>query len=93
MRVYTHASCLRHDPGAGHPECPPRLEAVLSALRARWPDADWRDAPAATRDQLRRVHSGAMLASVLGEGGLDPTFVIGGQLLAAGANARLGSGD
>jgi len=30
---------------------------------------------------------------VLGEGGLDPTFVIGGQLLAAGANARLGSGD
>jgi UDP-N-acetylmuramate--alanine ligase len=30
---------------------------------------------------------------VLGEGGLDPTFVIGGQLLAAGANARLGGGD
>jgi UDP-N-acetylmuramate--alanine ligase len=35
----------------------------------------------------------SLLASVLGEGGLDPTFVIGGQLLAAGANARLGSGD
>ena len=32
----------------------------------------------------------SLLASVLGEGGLDPTFVIGGQLLAAGANARLG---
>ena len=34
----------------------------------------------------------SLLASVLAEGGLDPTFVIGGQLLAAGANARLGSG-
>ena len=30
---------------------------------------------------------------MLGEGGLDPTFVIGGQLLAAGANARLGGGQ
>src|SRR3546814_6028053 len=27
----------------------------------------------------------SLLASVLAEGGLDPTFVIGGQLLAAGA--------
>jgi UDP-N-acetylmuramate--alanine ligase len=35
----------------------------------------------------------SLLASVLGEGGLDPTFVIGGKLLAAGANARLGDGD
>ena len=35
----------------------------------------------------------SLTASVLAEGGLDPTFVIGGQLLAAGANARLGSGQ
>ena len=35
----------------------------------------------------------SLLASVLARGGLDPTFVIGGQLLAAGANARLGSSD
>src|SRR6201995_385206 len=35
----------------------------------------------------------SLVASVLAEGGLDPTFVIGGQLLAAGANARLGTGD
>src|SRR5688500_15627762 len=34
----------------------------------------------------------SLTASVLAEGGLDPTFVIGGQLLAAGANARLGRG-
>ena len=35
----------------------------------------------------------SLIASVLAEGGLDPTFVIGGRLLSAGANARLGSGD
>ncbi len=34
----------------------------------------------------------SLVASVLSEGGLDPTFVIGGQLLSAGANARLGLG-
>jgi len=35
----------------------------------------------------------SLVASVLREGGLDPTFVIGGKLLAAGANARLGSSE
>ena len=35
----------------------------------------------------------SLIASILGEGGLDPTFVIGGRLNAAGANARLGKGD
>jgi UDP-N-acetylmuramate--alanine ligase len=34
----------------------------------------------------------SLVASVLGEGGLDPTFVIGGCLLSAGSNGRLGSG-
>ena len=35
----------------------------------------------------------SLVASVLNEGGLDPTFVIGGKLLAADANARLGTGE
>lgn len=35
----------------------------------------------------------SLVASVLAEGGLDPTFVIGGRLNSAGANAKLGSGD
>lgn len=35
----------------------------------------------------------SLIASVLGRGGLDPTFVIGGLLNSAGANARLGAGD
>jgi UDP-N-acetylmuramate--alanine ligase len=35
----------------------------------------------------------SLVASVLAQGGLDPTFVIGGRLISAGANAKLGSGD
>ncbi len=35
----------------------------------------------------------SLVASVLAEGKLDPTFVIGGRLKSADANARLGQGD
>ena len=35
----------------------------------------------------------SLVASVLAAGGMDPTFVIGGRLNAAGANAGLGAGD
>ena len=35
----------------------------------------------------------SLVASVLAESGLDPTFVIGGRLNSAGVNARLGQGD
>jgi UDP-N-acetylmuramate--alanine ligase len=35
----------------------------------------------------------SLVASVLAEAGLDPTFVIGGRLNAAGSNARLGAGE
>jgi UDP-N-acetylmuramate--alanine ligase len=35
----------------------------------------------------------SLVASVLAEGGLDPTFVIGGRLNAAGSHAKLGAGE
>ncbi|PHV12773.1 UDP-N-acetylmuramate--L-alanine ligase [Chitinimonas sp. BJB300] len=35
----------------------------------------------------------SLIASILAEAGLDPTYVIGGKLTAAGSNAKLGSGD
>ncbi|MHB1052053.1 MAG: UDP-N-acetylmuramate--L-alanine ligase [Thiobacillus sp.] len=35
----------------------------------------------------------SLVASILGEAGMDPTYVIGGRLTAAGVNARLGQGD
>jgi UDP-N-acetylmuramate--alanine ligase len=35
----------------------------------------------------------SLVASALAEGGLDPTFVIGGRLVSAASNARLGAGE
>ena len=35
----------------------------------------------------------SLITSVLAEGGLDPTYVIGGLLNSSGSNARLGSGN
>lgn len=35
----------------------------------------------------------SLIASVLAEAGMDPTFVIGGRLEAAGSHAKLGQGD
>ena len=35
----------------------------------------------------------SLIASVLAEGGLDPTYVIGGRLTSSASNARLGAGD
>ncbi len=56
--VYTHAACLRHVPGPGHPESPARLEAVLEALRgADFEALEWRDAPQGALEHLRLIHT------------------------------------
>jgi acetoin utilization deacetylase AcuC-like enzyme len=79
VRLYTHPACLRHSGGEGHPESPARLAAVIEALEAagNLPTRDWREAPQATRAQLRRVHDAALVATVLdlpvqGQRRLDP---------------------
>jgi acetoin utilization deacetylase AcuC-like enzyme len=67
VRLYSHAACVAHDPGAGHPECPARLQAVLDAVSSAFPDLPWHDAPLATRAALERVHAPALVAHVLDE--------------------------
>jgi len=42
---------------------------------------------------MAKTTTTSLVASVLAAGGLDPTFVIGGRLNSAGANAQLGQGD
>ncbi|MHA6205241.1 histone deacetylase family protein [Dyella soli] len=67
MRLYTHASCLQHDPGPGQPESPARLRAVLQALdEDRFAALDRVEAPHATREQLLRVHTAAHVDRILG---------------------------
>jgi acetoin utilization deacetylase AcuC-like enzyme len=52
-----HPSSFEHDTG-GHPESAARLRAVEAALDAAgWPGLERLEAPAATTEQLRRVHS------------------------------------
>jgi acetoin utilization deacetylase AcuC-like enzyme len=97
--LYTHAACLEHDPGQYHPECPARLEAVLSALSApEFAALDRREAPQAALDDLLRVHPrqfvDRLLAAVpqAGHVGVDADTVMSPQsgeaaLRAAGAVA------
>lgn len=65
-RLYTHADCLRHDPGAGHAETPMRLSAVLQALdHDRFAALDRVEAPLAEMAQLERVHTRDHIAHIL----------------------------
>jgi UDP-N-acetylmuramate--alanine ligase len=63
----------------------PRAEMLAELMRFRYSIA-----VAGTHGKTTTT---SLVASVLAEGGLDPTFVIGGRLKSADANARLGQGD
>jgi acetoin utilization deacetylase AcuC-like enzyme len=54
----THSSCLQHEMGPDHPECPDRLTAIADELAASGlePRLVRHEAPAATIEQLARVH-------------------------------------
>ncbi len=65
MRIYSHPACLAHDTGPGHAECPERLSAVTDALHAAFPQLKWHQAPRASRGQLLRAHTPALLEQVL----------------------------
>jgi acetoin utilization deacetylase AcuC-like enzyme len=57
----THADCLRHEMGAGHPECPDRLKSVNDEMRSSGVLESLRclEAPLATPADLKRVHRAA----------------------------------
>ncbi len=63
---YTHALCVKHDMGQGHPECPERLGAIWDRLLATGVADALRvhEAPVAAEPDLRRAHDGLLLSSV-----------------------------
>ncbi len=65
----THPDCLRHDMGGGHPECPERLRAVSSALRAAglFERLQNLEAPLADPVDLMRVHSERYVARIFAD--------------------------
>jgi acetoin utilization deacetylase AcuC-like enzyme len=76
MGLYlAHPSSFEHDTGT-HPENAARLRAVEETLDdAGWPGLERVEAPAATREQLRRVHSDAHID------GLEEFCANGGGLI------------
>jgi acetoin utilization deacetylase AcuC-like enzyme len=74
LPVFTHPDCLKHDPGADHPETPARLKAVLTRLRSE-PGIELREAQPAARDPLLAVHPATYLA------GLEAMSARGGGVL------------
>ena len=63
----------------------PRAEMLAELMRFRY--------SIAVGGTHGKTTTTSLVASVLAEGGLDPTFVIGGRLKSADANARLGQGE
>jgi acetoin utilization deacetylase AcuC-like enzyme len=81
--LFTHPSCLQHDPGSYHPECPARLEAVLQALGApEFRSLGRREAPEADLEDIARVHPRQYIERILaavpksGHAGLDADTVL-----------------
>ena len=64
--IVTHAACLEHFAGPGHPERPERLAAILDALRASQElhDTAWIDAPRAAVEAIAAVHDRGLFDSV-----------------------------
>ncbi len=64
--IISHADCLLHDMGPGHPECAQRLTAIQDQLIARGIDMLLRhiDAPRAERSELLRVHDADYVDSI-----------------------------
>lgn len=62
----THPSSLKHDMGAGHPECPARVQAIHDQLIASGllKLLDQYEAPAASKEQLARVHTHDYIESI-----------------------------
>ena len=95
--LITHAACLRHETTPGHPERPARLAAVLKHLRETGlvDDMTVRDAPAAPRAALRRIHRATYLDELerrtpaVGLARLDADTALGPQSLRA---ARIAAG-
>ena len=91
----THADCLKHDMGTGHPECPDRLHAVNGQMHASGviDHVATFDAPMAHPDVLKRVHRPEYVDSIFerapsqGYAQLDPDTAMNPHSLNAALRA------
>jgi acetoin utilization deacetylase AcuC-like enzyme len=93
--LFTHPDCTLHEMGAGHPESPERLKAILAALESSGLAAKLavREAPLALREHLERVHEPEHVDLVFstapdrGYASLDPDTSMNPKSLAAALRA------
>ncbi|MEP7069834.1 MAG: histone deacetylase family protein [Usitatibacter sp.] len=93
--LFSHVDCTLHEMGAGHPESPQRLKAVLAALEASGLAGKlaMREAPEAAREHLERVHDSAHVdlifdaAPAHGYAYLDPDTSMNAKSLSAALRA------
>jgi acetoin utilization deacetylase AcuC-like enzyme len=91
----SHPDCALHEMGAGHPECPQRLDAIQDQLLASRMELALRplEAPLASREQLCRVHEAAYVDLIFrsapqeGYVRLDPDTLMNRHSLAAARRA------
>lgn len=79
----THPDCIAHDPGAGHPESPARLSAVVAAMEEpQFRTLIRREAPLGRKSDAARVHGEKFVDQVLasvpesGRAALDPDTIL-----------------
>jgi acetoin utilization deacetylase AcuC-like enzyme len=65
--IYSHDSCMEHDPGPAHPENPGRLHSIIDALQdpAVRPRLRWLEAPRGTEAEVLLAHTQEHLDVVL----------------------------
>ena len=92
--IFEHDSCLEHDMGPGHPECPDRLRAVQQALaEPEFAGLERRQAPLADWDQIALVHTQSHIDQVIaaaptvGRVQLDPDTAMNPATLEAAQRA------
>jgi acetoin utilization deacetylase AcuC-like enzyme len=91
----THPDCLRHEMGAGHPECPARLGAINEHMRASGmlDELHCLEAPLADEADLKRVHRASYVdlifdnAPTEGYAQLDPDTAMNPHSLSAARRA------
>ncbi|MGO4811865.1 histone deacetylase family protein [Cupriavidus sp. 2MCAB6] len=92
---YTHPEFLLHEMGPFHPECPERLQAIEDHLISHGMDGllDRREAPAASAEQIGRVHRPEYMASLAaaspasGYHPIDPDTLMNSHTMAAATHA------
>jgi acetoin utilization deacetylase AcuC-like enzyme len=90
----THPDCLRHEMGAGHPECPERLNSVNEHIKsAAFADLRTLEAPLADPQDIKRVHRASYVDMIFehapkeGYVQLDPDTAMNPYSLAAARRA------